>query len=138
MCLVALSSAPVFSQETEPPYPPIDYETAHLSRIVSAVRIREEISFDGRLDEPVWSQALPATDFIQQQPFTGQPAREQTEARFLYDQDKVYIGIICFDSEPDLIVTTELKEDFNLNDSDAITVNLDSLRDRAFGIQLHD
>ena len=64
LCLVAQTATPVFSQKlqsSEPP--PIDYETAHLSRVVSAVRITEEISFDGRLDEPVWSRALPATDF---------------------------------------------------------------------------
>ena len=134
LCLAALTAAPVFSQGLESPEPPpIDYETAHLSRVVSAVRITEEISLDGRLDEPVWNRALPATDFIQQQPFTGQPAREQTEARFLYDRDNLYIGIICFDSEPDRIVVNELREDFALNESDAITVNLDSLRDRRSG-----
>ncbi len=47
LCLVALTAAPVFSQGLESPEPPpIDYETAHLSRVVSAVRITEEILLD--------------------------------------------------------------------------------------------
>ena len=43
--------------------PPIEYETAHLSKIVTAVRATERIILDGRLEEPAWRLALPATDF---------------------------------------------------------------------------
>jgi hypothetical protein len=126
----ALSSPLALSQSLENP---IDYETARLSRIVRAVRIMEEISLDGRLDEPAWTLAIPATDFIQQQPNTGQLSRERTEVRFLYDENNLYVGINCFDSDALHIAVNELREDFNINDSDSMVVNIDSLRDRRSG-----
>ena len=50
-------------------------------------------TIDGRLDEPVWRSAPVATDFVQQRPDPGAPATERTEARVLYDDDAVYIGL---------------------------------------------
>ena len=32
------------------------------------------------------------------------PSTERTEVRFLYDDDNLYVGVICFDSEPDKLV----------------------------------
>jgi hypothetical protein len=44
-------------------------------RTVRAVRLQpdERIVLDGHLDEQVWSGAVPASDFIQQDPDNGQP-----------------------------------------------------------------
>jgi hypothetical protein len=60
----------------------------------------ESIVLDGRLDESVWSRAVPAANFIQQDPDNGMPATEQTEVRIVYDSDSLYMGVTCFDSEP--------------------------------------
>lgn len=114
---------------------PIDYETAHLNKIVRALRITEPITLDGRLEEPVWHLALPATDFIQSQPFAGQPSRERTEVRFLYDDNNLYIGVICFDSEARKMVVNDLREDFNFAGTDGISIIIDSLHDRRSGFQ---
>ncbi len=114
---------------------PIDYETAHLNKIVTAFRITEPITLDGRLDEPAWRLALPATDFIQSQPFAGQPSHERTEVRFLYDDNNLYIGVICFDSEARKMVVNDLREDFNFNGTDGISIIIDSLHDRRSGFQ---
>ena len=65
-------------------------------------------------DEPAWEQAVPATDFIQKFPNNGAPSTERTEVRFLYDDDNLYVGVICFDSEPDKLVIKDLSEDFEL------------------------
>ena len=40
----------------------IDFETARLSRNVTAVRITAEITLDGLLDEPVWELGVPCLD----------------------------------------------------------------------------
>jgi hypothetical protein len=111
----------------------IDYEAARLSRVATAIRVTEEINLDGRLDEADWKLALPATGFIQFRPNTGNPAQEQTEARFLYDEDNLYVGIICFDSDPANIVVNGLKEDFAWNETDTVGVLIDSLHDRRSG-----
>ena len=84
--------SPAFSQDIGPGG--IDYETAHLSRVLKAVRITGEITLDGRLDEPEWNLASPATDFTQRQPFTGSPSHERTEVRVLYDDDNLYVGVL--------------------------------------------
>src|SRR5687767_12262154 len=70
---------------------------------VRAVKLEESesISVDGRLDEPIWQRALPATDFIQQDPDNGAPATERTEVRFAFSRDSLYMGVICYDSEPE-------------------------------------
>ena len=52
----------------------IDHDAIRASRIVSAIRIDEEIVLDGRLDEPVWMQAPAADDFLQKLPRNGAPA----------------------------------------------------------------
>jgi hypothetical protein len=110
--------------------PEIDYETAHLSRIATAVRTTERMVVDGRLDEPAWELAPPAKDFVQKVPFTGRPESERTEVRFLYDDDNLYIGVFCFDSDPSSIAVNDLEKDFNFRGSDNIQIAFDSLYDR--------
>ena len=53
----------------------------------------------GRLEEPAWKLATPATDFIQNTPRPGEPARHRTEVRFLYDDTNLYVGVTCFQSD---------------------------------------
>ena len=110
--------------------PVIDYETAHLSRIATAVRTTERMVIDGRLDEPAWETAPPAKDFIQKVPLTNRPESERTEVRFLYDADNLYIGVFCFDSQPATIAVNDLEKDFNFRGSDNIQIAFDSLYDR--------
>src|SRR2546422_10968846 len=52
---------------------------------IQAVRAADTIKIDGLLDEPAWSLAQPATDFLQQQPTEGAAASERTEVRVLFD-----------------------------------------------------
>ena len=58
--------------------------------------ISKPIKIDGRLDEPAWSEAEPATDFRQESPTEGAPASAKTEVRVLYDSKNLYIGIRVF------------------------------------------
>ncbi len=113
----------------------INYEAIRLERVVSAVRITEKLSIDGHLDEPAWALASPATDFIQWGPRPGEPASERTEVRFLYDDENLYVGAICFDSEPTRLVVSGLKEDFTFAESDNVAMVLDSLHDRRSAFQ---
>src|SRR5262245_46215144 len=100
----------------------VDYETAHLSRIATAVRITENITIDGQLEEPVWMQAPLVSDFIQQRPRTGEPATQRTEVRFLYDNDNLYVGVVCIDDQPENITVNSIQKDFSGNESDGVTI----------------
>lgn len=116
--------------------PPIDYATAHLSRVVRAVRTESPISLDGRLDEPAWRLAEPATDFIQgsrSSPRPGYPASERTEVRFVYDNENLFVGFICFEDDIAKIVTSSLTRDFAPNLGDEIGLTLSSQNDNRSG-----
>ena len=123
----------VFAQERSRPASEINYETAHLSRIAAAVRVTEKITLDGRLDEPGWALATPVGSFIQRRPRTGEPMTERTDVRFLYDDDNLYIGVFCFDSDPNGIIVNSVQKDYATQESDGITVLIDSLHDRRSG-----
>ena len=133
-----LAAQPLLSQNATPdngrPLAAIDYETARLERVATAVRITADISLDGVLDEPVWDLASGAGDFTQKLPNPDQPSGERTEARFLYDDDNIYVGVICFDSDSANRVVSEITEDFNFRASDGFSVILDSLHDRRSGM----
>jgi hypothetical protein len=111
----------------------IDYEAVRQEKVVTAIRITEPITLDGYLEEPGWKLAVPATDFVQWSPRNGEPATEPTEVRFLFDNDNLYVGFICFDSDASNVVVKELKEDYNFQDSDGVHVIIDSLHDRRSG-----
>ncbi len=84
---------------------------------------------DGRVDEEQWNPAQAASDFLQQWPVQGGPASERTEVRFIYTEDTIYIGIICYDSEPDRIVDTQSRRDGDLSNSDSVLIILDTYHD---------
>src|SRR5262245_61209820 len=74
-------------------------------RVLRAVRlVGPPPSIDGRLDDPAWSSAPVATDFIQLQPQPGAIARWPTEVRIAYDDEMLYVGARLYDAHPDSIV----------------------------------
>ncbi len=132
LVLLCLSIAsPAFSQiSTGPDPPPSDPEAIRLSKVINAVRINEAILIDGYLRESAWDLADPATDFIQLFPDTGVPTTADSDVRFLYDEDNLYVGWIAYDSMIAEIGVNDLREDFGYFENDGVTVLLDSLNDR--------
>jgi hypothetical protein len=111
----------------------IDYSTVRFERIARAVRVTEPIVVDGRLDEPAWKTAEPATHFTQWEPKPGMPATDDTEVRFLYDDNNLYIGARCFDSQPGNLTINELRKDFDPGQEDGLGIALDTLHDQQTG-----
>ena len=111
----------------------IDYATARFERTVHALRIDEPPTLDGRLSEPAWQRAEPAKGFVQWNPDPGMPASDDTEVRFLYDDHNLYVGLRAWDSDPEHMTVTELKEDFDGPQSDTIGIFIDTLHDQKSG-----
>ena len=111
---------------------PIPY-AGDTSDVIHATRITEPIRLDGILDEPAWRSAVTVTGFTQREPDEGVPATDETEVWFLYDDDTLYIGAICHDSEPEKIIHKELKWDGNIGADDAIAFIIDTYHDRRTG-----
>ncbi len=104
-------------------------------RRAHALKISEPIRIDGRLDEPPWQRAEPATDFLQQEPQEGAPATEKTEVRVLFDTHNLYIGIRAWDSEPRRINARELLRDADFGNDDKIDILLDTYHDQRSGFR---
>ena len=98
--------------------------TAQTSRIDRAPRL------DGTLDDSLWLQATPISNFLQREPYEGQSPTERTEVRIVYTKHEVYFGITCFDSDPDGIVATELRRDVSQELDDYFEIIIDSAHDR--------
>jgi hypothetical protein len=145
-CLLAavalIPFAPAFAQTAGsaaapgivPPAPtlPVTFVRGEDGRsTIRAVRLRESIVVDGRLDEEVYTTIQPASDFIQQEPTAGEPATEKTEIWIFFDERNVYISFRCFDSRPDRIVANEMRRDNNnIFQNDNVTLVLDTFYDR--------
>lgn len=97
-------------------------------RTITAVRLLdgESIALDGRFDEPLWSRAVPAADFIQIDPANGRPATERTEVRIVFNRDALYLGVTCLDSEPDRWIGWQLRRDERLNSDDGFMWTIDT------------
>ena len=89
-----------------------------------------EVRVDGVLDEPGWAAAPVIGEIVQREPRPGDVATELTEVKLLYDENFLYIGVTCFDSEPDRIIGTRMARDSNLADDDRIEILVDPYRDR--------
>ena len=102
---------------------------------MTAVQIESEIVIDGNLDELPWSQAQPATDFIQNDPNMGEPSTERTEVRILYDEEYLYLGVYCFDSAgKEGIVLTDVTRDAAAFNNDHFSAVFDTFDDDRSGV----
>ena len=93
-------------------------------------RSSSPVIVDGVLDEPDWEAATTIGEIRQREPHEGEPATEATEVKLLYDSQNLYIGVICFDSNPQQIIGTQMSRDADLTADDRVEILIDSFRDR--------
>lgn len=93
----------------------------------------EKIDLDGRFEEPFWERAVPATDFVMQDPVLGGTPTERTEVRIAYDQDNLYMGVTAYDSEPDRLLGNTMKRDEFLGADDRFMWTMDTFLDQQSG-----
>lgn len=99
------------------------------TKTATAVRVTSAPAVDGVLDDPVWQNAIPIRDFTQQEPIAGSQPSLQTEVRIIYDDEYFYIGVMCYDDEPDKIIARELKWDGRISSDDNIKLLFDTFND---------
>jgi len=87
---------------------------------------------DGVLDDPVWLQAAPWTDFKTAKPDYGKPASEKTEMFAAYDRENLYVAFRCSDSDPAGIKTSIARRDA-IDSDDWTGVILDTFDDQQSG-----
>lgn len=89
---------------------------------------RNELSIDGKLDEPDWQRATWQDDFTQYEPSEGKKPSQKTEFAILLDENNIYVGFKCWDNHPDSIVQRLTRRDEM--DGDFVAVQFDSYFDK--------
>ena len=110
LVLLFFSSISVFSQEI-------------VRKQITAIRIDKPLVIDGVLDEESYSIAPKAVDFVQLNPYNGEPSYEKSEVQIFYDDNALYIGAMLFDN-PDSIRSYITTRD-HLGSSDYFDVCID-------------
>ena len=101
-------------------------------------RTEEGPDIDGRLDDLVWRNALRVTEFVQQQPFEGEPASEETEVWISYDSQNLYLAVHAHYQDIGIMRATRVDRDQAFRD-DNITVYFDPFLDqqRAYAFSIN-
>jgi hypothetical protein len=138
VCVSAASSLARAQDRAEPPdsgAPPDVYTrdaNGHIT--VRAVRLREPLAIDGRLDEEIYRQVPHLGPFIQQEPNEGAEATEATDVWIFFDDRNLYVSARCWDSQAERIVANELRRDhINIFQNDNFGFSLDTFHDQRSG-----
>jgi uncharacterized protein DUF5916 len=99
-----------------------------------AYRVETPPAIDGLVNEAIWMAMQPATGFVQQEPNNGELSTEQTEVRIAFDDDNLYLGVICLDSQPENIVVTQNRRDGSLENTDSVQILFDTFNDKQNGV----
>lgn len=84
-------------------------------------------------DDPAYAQAIPITEFWQTTPQEGQPSSERTEVYLVYTDHALYVGVICYDREPEQIIVSDTRRDAPLDETDSFQMILDTYLDGQSG-----
>ncbi|MFQ5637833.1 MAG: DUF5916 domain-containing protein [bacterium] len=111
-----------------------DSDTVSGKTTVVAVHIDTPPELDGEiLNDPAYQNAVSAMGFWQTSPDEGQPASEITEVRILYTDQTLYVGVVCYDREPERIIVSDSRRDASLEETDSFQLVLDTYHDKQNG-----
>lgn len=99
---------------------------------IHAVRLRQPLRIDGQLDEALYHDIDPITQFIQVEPDAGNTATERTDVWVAFDADRVYVSFRAWDSDMSHLVATEMRRDNGVlwSGNDIVNFVLDTFNDR--------
>ena len=123
VCAVLLFASAAAAQTLRSDAPPV----------ARATRVAAPPTIDGRIDDAVWQQAVPITEFWQTAPDAGESASQPTEVRIVYTDQALYVGVRMYDSNPAGLTVSDARRDSPLDDTDSFRILLDTYRDRQNG-----
>lgn len=105
---------------------------------LQAIKTDQPISIDGLLDEDIWSEAEKTSPFFRITPIDTGYAKAQTEVRVAYDEDFIYMGIVCYDPTPGKRPAESYRRDWSFGKNDNFFATIDTYNDQtngfAFGV----
>ena len=120
-----------------PPAPPaIIARDAAGRATLRAVRLEEPLDIDGALDERLYRDIPPASDFIQVLPDEGEIATEQTEIWVAFDGENLYVSGRCHNAAPESEwVANDMRRD-GTGLGQYVGILLDTFHDRRNAVEL--
>ncbi|MFI5232900.1 MAG: DUF5916 domain-containing protein [Gemmatimonadales bacterium] len=103
---------------------------------VTAVRIPRAPALSTRVEDPVWREVEPVSDFAQWSPREDGVPSFRTEFRVAYDAKSLYVLVRAFDPHPDSIVGILTRRD-GTSASDEIGIYLDPTGDHRTGYEFY-
>jgi Domain of unknown function (DUF5916)/Carbohydrate family 9 binding domain-like len=95
---------------------------------IVAQRATGHLHLDGKLDDEAWAAAPVYDAFVENFPHPGAAPDLRTEVRVLFDDSSLYVGVRCFDPQPDRIVRSLGRRDAT-PPSDLVEVAIDASGD---------
>jgi hypothetical protein len=123
--LCVLFGTQISAQDSIPPVPD------QLDNFVHAVYIHqtdEKIVLDGEMNEAAWQQGKASGKFWQNFPGDSIHAKSQTEMYMTYDDENLYIAIVCH-SVGNNFVTPSLRRDYGFSGNDNFSIHFDTYND---------
>lgn len=96
--------------------------------VIKAAKIQGDISLTGKLSDPRWAHASPVHLGFEVQPGDNLPATQRTDVRVLYNDETLYLGFMCHDTDPSRI-RAHIADRDNMFDDDYVGVILDTYSD---------
>ena len=131
----AAQQIPVIDGPPPPELPEMLARDASGKVTVRAIKLKQPLKVDGKLDESVYQEYQPFGGFVQVVPKYGATQTERTDIWVSYDTENIYVTCRCWDSEPpEKWIANELRRDTNqLRQNDHIGVMFDTFYDRRSG-----
>jgi hypothetical protein len=101
-------------------------------KTLTAVKTQQAIIIDGKMED-AWQTASVANSFIQNYPGFGQPASVETEVRFLYDDNAIYIHAYLHDNPSLIRKQITARDGEQRQDVDYFSVAFDTYNDQQNG-----
>ena len=101
------------------------------TRSAKVTRVTSTIAVDGSLDEAPWRRAPTIGELVQRIPRAGTKPTMRTDVRLLYDQNNLYVGVMCYDPEPDRVLASEMQRDAQMRADDRVSIILDTFGDQS-------
>jgi len=95
-------------------------------RSYPALRTTEAMTIDGRGDEQTWSRAVVDDRFRERTPEVGGTPPVRTTVQVAYDDDYLYVLIVCENEPGDVVVRTLRRDNPGIFSDDAVYVKLDA------------
>ena len=73
--------------------------TAQIGRVAEA----EAPRIDGHMEDPCWVEAPAIGELTMVEPWEGRAPGQRTVVKLLHDRDNLYVGLWCFDDQPERI-----------------------------------